>query len=452
VLTFHCAVSQKGKQMFLAEQDTLNEPVDFTAFELFESNVRTYCRDFPAMFSSAKDSIIRCVGGNEYIDFFTGAGALNYGHNCEPLKRKLKHYLETDGITHSLDFYTEAKNKFINAFQKSILKPRNLDYKLQFTGPTGTNAVEAALKLARKVTGRTNVIAFTNAFHGMSLGSLAATTNPKKRQGAGLPLAGITFMPYEGYLGNDIDSIEVIHRMTSKGGGMDAPAAFILETIQGEGGLQSASASWLTRLNTIAQELGALVIVDDIQAGCGRSGRFFSFEGMGIFPDIICLSKSLSGYGLPFSLNLIDPIHDRWEPGEHNGTFRGNNFAFVTACAAIEEFWTDPDFERDLQPKIEYLEARLKKIVKLMQTKLPIAELRGRGFMRGISLGDTTIAQQISKKSFELGLILETCGVDGQVIKFLPALTIELEVLAEGMDLFESAVDEVFQSTQCSFE
>lgn len=420
-----------------------NSNTDFHVFETFESNVRSYCRDFPVKFSHAKGSLLRSVENRTYIDFFSGAGALNYGHNSEPLKRKLREYLDADGITHSLDFYTQAKEEFITTFQRTILQPRKLAYKFQFTGPTGTNAVEAALKLARKVTKRTNVIAFTNAFHGMSLGSLALTTNPKKRQGAGVDLSGVTFMPYEGFLGQELDCIDYIKRMLNAGSGIDAPAAFIVETIQGEGGLRYLTPGWLQRLQALACECGALLIIDDIQAGCGRSGRFFSFEDMGVYPDIVCLSKSLSGYGLPFSLNLIQPQHDTWESGEHNGTFRGNNLAFVTAKAALETYWDDPEFEDVLGRKILYLHSRLNALVERVRYEVPAAELRGRGFMCGISLGDATLAEQISHEAFKAGLIAETCGVYGQVVKLLPALTIEEDVLERGIDMIETAVQHV---------
>lgn len=414
----------------------------FQEFERHESNVRSYCRDFPALFVRAKGVEIHGIDQRSYIDFFMGAGALNYGHNSEPLKKALLSYIEEDGVVHSLDFYTQAKKEFIIAFQERVLKPRALQYKLQFTGPTGTNAVEAALKLARKVTGRTNVIAFTNAFHGMTLGSLAATASPRKRLGAGMALSGITFMPYEGYLGGGIDSVEYMSKLLAPGGGVDAPAAFIVETIQGEGGLQHASPEWMRRLAKLAERCGALLIVDDIQTGCGRTGRFFSFEDMDIAPDIVCLSKSLSGYGAPFSMNLIKPQHDKWEAGEHNGTFRGNNLAFVTGKAAIDEFWSDRRFEAALDDKIAYLTKRLDRTVARIRPQIGAAARRGRGFMQGISLGDGQLCQAVSQAAFSLGLIAETCGANGDVIKLLPALTIDDALLAKGLDLLDIAFDQ----------
>ena len=415
---------------------------DFHEFETYESNVRSYCRDFPVLLSRAKGSQMYGADGSAYIDFFMGAGALNYGHNNDVMKDRLLAYIAADGISHSLDFYTCAKQEFMEAFRRHILEPRKLDYKMQFTGPTGTNAVEAALKLARKVTGRSNVIAFSNAFHGMSLGSLAATASPKKRGGAGVALSGVTFVPYEGYLDGAFDSLGYIAQMLASGGGIDAPAAFIVETIQGEGGLRYLSPAWFERLAALARDCGALLIVDDIQSGCGRSGQFFSFEAAGVTPDIVCLSKSLSGYGLPFSMNLIKPCHDVWEAGEHNGTFRGNNLAFVTAKAALEAFWSDRDFEIALARKIALLDERLGALVARIAHVIPGAALRGRGFMRGIFLDNAELAQAVSSAAFEAGLIVETCGPRGEVVKLLPALTIDDEMLGRGLDLLELAFDQ----------
>jgi diaminobutyrate-2-oxoglutarate transaminase len=420
---------------------TVAPAADFQEFERHESNVRSYCRDFPVVLDRASGSRVFGADGSSYIDFFMGAGALNYGHNNPALKERLLAYIAADGISHSLDFYTAAKRDFIRSFRTHILAPRGLDYKLQFTGPTGTNAVEAALKLARKVTGRSNVIAFTNAFHGMSLGALAATASPKKRGGAGIALAGVTFMPYEGYLGEAADSFDVLAAMLASGSGVDAPAAILVETIQGEGGLRQLSADGLRRLADLARTSGALLIVDDIQSGCGRSGQFFSFEQAGVVPDIVCLSKSLSGYGLPFSTVLLKPALDLWEAGEHNGTFRGNNLAFVTARAALETYWADDAFARGLATKIAYLDARLDALVARIGHVIPRVEVRGRGFMRGIFLDNGELAQAVSKAAFETGLILETCGPQGEVVKLLPALTIDDADLARGLDVLEAAFE-----------
>ena len=323
-------------------------------FDEIESEVQSYARAFPRVFNKAKGEHLYDEEGNQYLDFLAGAGTLNYGHNNPIFKDKLLEYIQDDGITHGLDLHTKAKREFLETFNEKILKPRGFDYVMQFTGPTGTNAVEAALKLARNITGRENVISFTNGFHGVSLGSLAATGNSHHRNAAGVGLSGTSRMPYENYLGDGIDTTAFLDKVLSdSSSGIDKPAAVIVETVQGEGGINVASFEWLKNLESVCRKHDVLLIIDDIQAGCGRTGTYFSFENAGIKPDMITLSKSLGGYGTPFAVVLFRPELDQWKPGEHNGTFRGNNFAFVTAKAAIDEYWSDDSFSKEIMRKGE---------------------------------------------------------------------------------------------------
>jgi diaminobutyrate-2-oxoglutarate transaminase len=398
------------------------------------------------MFEKAKGSYLIDNNGKMYLDFLCGAGSLNYGHNNPILKNEIIEYLNQDGITHSLDLATESKEDFLNAFFKNILSPRNLNYKVQFTGPTGTNAVEAALKIARKVTGRTKIISFTNGFHGVTLGAVAATGNGHHRGGAGVSLNEVIFMPYDGYMGNKINTIDYFRRLLEdNSSGVDLPAAVILETVQGEGGINIASSKWLQSLQEMCQEFGILTIVDDIQVGCGRTGSFFSFEGMGIEPDIVTLSKSLSGFGLPFSLLLLKPELDKWKPGEHNGTFRGNNMAFVTAKAAIEQYWTTYELEKQIALKSDILKNRLEEISSRLSSS--DIQVRGKGMIYGIDCVLDSLASKIRQKCFENGLILETCGSDDQVVKLLPPLNISECELTKGLDILEKSIVEVMQES-----
>ncbi|MDF3031773.1 MAG: ectB [Moraxellaceae bacterium] len=408
-----------------------------TAFERLESNVRSYIRSFPAVFTQARGSWLTDEAGRRYLDFFSGAGTLNYGHNHPELKQKLIDYLAGDGIVHGLDMATAAKRTFLETFERLVLQPRGLDYKLQFPGPTGTNAVEAALKLARQVKGRSTVLCFTNAFHGVSSGSVAATGARKYREAVGVPLAHTRFMPYAGYYGRDADTLAMIERQLSDpGSGIDRPAAVLVETIQGEGGINTASAHWLRGLATLCRRHDMLLIVDDIQMGCGRTGHFFSFEEAGIAPDIVTLSKALSGYGLPMALVLMRPELDVWEPGAHNGTFRGNNAAFVTATAALELFWHCDEFAREVRAKGQLLRARLERL----QRRHPvIRQLRGRGLVAGLVLGSGAQADAVSAACFEAGLIAETCGPQGEVVKLLPPLTVSHGELEQGLALLDRA-------------
>lgn len=409
---------------------------DLSIYENVESNVRSYCRSFPTTFTGASGAEITGADGKTYIDFLAGCSSLNYGHNDEDMKQALVDYITSDGIAHGLDFHTEAKGAFLEAFDRIILQPREMDYRLQFTGPTGANAVEAALKLARKVTGRDRIVAFTNGFHGVTLGALACTGNGYHRKGASRPLDGVDRMPYEGALGKDIDSLKVLEEMyRNPSSGFEAPAAFILETVQGEGGLNDASAEWLQGVERLARELGSLLIIDDIQAGCGRTGTFFSFEKMGIAPDIVTMAKSLSGMGLPFAMVLLRPELDIWSPAEHNGTFRGNNHAFVTARIAIEKFWSDASFSQKVEAKAELLERRLKEIA--IKTG---GKVKGRGMFRGVDVGSGELAEEICRACFDNGLIIETSGAFGEVVKVLAPLTIDVAMFERGLDILSDAV------------
>lgn len=417
--------------------------MNVSIFEQYESNVRGYCRNFPAVFDTAKGAWMTDTTGRKFLDFFAGAGVLNYGHNPDRLKQALLEYIERDGVTHTLDMYSDAKRHFIERFVEVILDPRSMDYKLQFPGPTGTNAVEAALKLARKVTGRERVVSFTNAFHGMTLGSLAVTGNGFKRAGAGVPLNHAHVVPFDGYMGTDVDTLDYLEALLADdGSGLDLPAAVILETVQAEGGVNVASNEWLRRLREITRKHGVLLIVDDIQVGCGRTGSFFSFEEAGIDPDIITLSKSLSGYGLPLALVLFRPELDQWAPGEHNGTFRGHCPAFVTAAAALD-FWADPWLEKSVQSKGKLVVDRLRKIARTNGVE---AQVRGRGLIWGIAFEDASLAARISAASFERGLIIETAGVNDEVLKLLPSLTISEEELNKGLDIIESSLKSVLKA------
>lgn len=409
---------------------------DRSIYERRESEVRSYARTMPRQFNKADGVWMYDNQGGRYLDFLSGCSTLNYGHNHPTLKNALIDYISADGIAHGLDLHTDAKAEFLETFESLILKPRGLDYRAMFTGPTGTNAVEAAIKLARKVTGREIVIAFTNGFHGMTLGALACTGNAAKRIGAGVPLSHVSHEPYDGYHGADVDTAALLEkRLSDPSSGLDAPAAILVETVQGEGGLNTASPEWLRTIADIAKRHGALLIVDDIQAGCGRTGTFFSFEGMGFTPDIVTMAKSLSGMGLPFALTLFRPELDQWSPGEHNGTFRGNNHAFVTATAALRHFWKTDAFENDIERKGQLLANRLA----AMADEFDLST-RGRGMMRGLDVGSGDAAAAITGACFDAGLIIETSGAHDEIVKVLAPLTIDDDALSTGLDILAKSV------------
>ncbi|MDF1735925.1 MAG: diaminobutyrate--2-oxoglutarate transaminase [Minwuia sp.] len=417
-------------------------------FSRRESAARSYCRAIPALFTRASGSELFDADGNRYIDFLAGCSSLNYGHNDPDMKDALIAHIAGDGVAQGLDLHTDAKLAFLQAFDECILKPRAMDHRVMFTGPTGANAVEAAMKIARKSTGRTNIVAFTNGFHGVTMGALAATGNGYHRGGAAMDTSGVTRLPYEGYA-EGVDSAALLEQMLADpSGGVDAPAAIMLETIQGEGGLNAASTDWLRRIARIARDHGALLIIDDIQAGCGRSGQFFSFEKAGLKPDLVTMAKSISGFGLPMALVLVRPDHDVFGPAEHNGTFRGNTHAFVTAATAIRKFWADDRFERELELKSERLSRSLQKIADL----LPGARLKGRSMMKGVDVGSGELAGAICARAYELGLIVETSGAHDEVVKILAPLTTPESLFDEGFGMLGQAARDVSTAMRTAAE
>ncbi|MCL4122151.1 UNVERIFIED_CONTAM: hypothetical protein GTU68_027330 [Idotea baltica] len=394
----------------------------------------------PAMFSTARGSELIDADGRRWIDFLAGCSSLNYGHNDPDMKAALIDHIAGDGIAHGLDLHTDAKAAFLTAFEEHILVPREMDHRVMFTGPTGANAVEAAMKIARKVTGRTNIIAFTNGFHGVTAGALAATGNGYHRGGAGMALNGVTRMPYDGYFEGQTDTADFLEVMLNdKSGGIDAPAAIILETVQGEGGLNAARPEWVQRIAKLANDQGALLIVDDIQAGCGRCGTFFSFENMGVTPDIVTMAKSLSGFGLPMAMLLVRPEHDIFGPAEHNGTFRGNTHAFVTARVAIEKFWADDAFQSELGKKSNLILDKLADLAVMVKG----AKVKGRGLMQGVDVGSGDLASRICARAYETGLVIETSGSEDHVVKVLAPLTTPEETLRDGFDILLKAAGDV---------
>ncbi len=411
-------------------------------FETYESEVRSYCRKFTAVFATAKGSKIWDEEGREYLDFFDGAGALNYGHNNDYIKEKLIDYLQKDGISHALDMYTGPKRDFIEYFEDNILKPRNLDYKLMFTGPTGTNAIEAALKLARKVTKRTNIFALMGCFHGMTMGALALTTDMASRAGAGVPLYDVTHIPAP-YMFPELDTVAYMEQLLADDhSGVEKPAALVLETIQAEGGIFPFDFEWLKRIEDFCHRHEILLIVDDIQVGCGRSGAFFSFEKAGIHPDMVALSKSIGGYGLPMALLLFKPELDIWKPGEHNGTFRGNQMAFIAAKAALE-FALSTNLYESVNDKSKIVEEYMKNEILPLDEKLAV---RGRGLIFGLDFSKAApkgTCREVVTECFKNGLIIEQAGRDDSVLKLMPALTISEEELVQGLEIIKKSAQAV---------
>ena len=404
-----------------------------------ESDVRIYCRYFTDEFCTAKDSVMISQSGKEFIDFFSIAGSMNYGHNNEHIKKALIEYLERDGITNALDIYTTAKGAFLEKFNRYILKVRNLDYKVQFCSPSGTNAVEAALKLARKVTGRSGIFSLMGSFHGMTSGSMAVTGDKRKHKNLGFAASEVTFLPHPG-INSTIDTVEYMKFILKNNfSGIEIPAAFILEAVQAEGGIYPLPGEMLRGISEVCKEYGILLICDDIQAGCGRTGTFFLFEKSGIVPDMVTMSKSISGIGLPMSILLIKPEYDQWAPGEHSGTFRGNQLAFVTAAAALE-YWKTEDFQCEIKRKEKIISDFLYREIVAID---PHFMIRGVGMIWGIDFSQTerdNLPKCVREKCYQNGLIIECAGKEDNVLKIMPALTISDELLVRGLNILAESI------------
>lgn len=423
-------------------------------FEERESAIRAYCRVYPVVFDTALNARQTDENGKEYIDFFAGAGVLNFGHNNQRMTKAVVDYIQSNGVTHSLDMHTTAKRQFMQHFTDTILKPRNMPHKMQFMGPTGTNAVEAAMKLARRVTGRQDIVAFSHGFHGMTLGALSATANQYFRNAAGVPLNHVKHFAFGcdevcpgcdlGCGMNSIEQLTAIYQDSSSG--IAPPAAFLLETIQAEGGVKVASKEWLQALEKLAKEVGALLIVDDIQVGVGRTGSFFSFDDLGIDPDIICLAKGIGGMGTPMAMNLVKPeLDEHWSPGEHTGTFRGQDISFVAGDQALTYF-DDDELMKEVKANGEQMAEALAPLAQ----RYPDVNVTGKGMILGLDVGNGDRAKAIVNQCFDAGLMIASCGTGGRVVKLIPPLTTPQSDLKTGLDILVEVTDKVMQMEEAA--
>ena len=413
-------------------------------FQDYESNVRSYCRHFPKVFTEAKGAVITDDEGKEYIDFFCGAGAVNYGHNKPEIKKRVIDYLMTDGIIHALDMYTVPKKEFIETLEKRIIEPRGLKYKIQFCGPTGTNAVEAALKLARKIKGRSNVFAFMGCFHGMTLGALSLTTEMYARNAAGVSLNDVTHIPAP-YMFEGLDVIEYMQTLIDDDhSGVEKPAAIVMETVQAEGGIRVFDNVFLQRVREFCDNNDILLIIDDIQVGCCRTGTFFSFERAGIVPDMVIMSKSIGGIGMPLAIVLLKEELDIWKPAEHNGTFRGNQLSFIAGAASFD-WLIENNVESETIQKGELIRGYVTKEIIPLDDRI---EVRGIGLIWGIDFKkiNSRLTDTIIEKCFEKGLICESAGRNGSVVKIMPPLVISDDLLKKGLSLLRDVISEVLSS------
>lgn len=403
---------------------------------------------FPAQFSTAEGSVL-VTADREYIDFYSGAGTLNYGHHNARLQQRLRNDVGRYGKLGVGKREIDITNGFFKAVDQVLLEPRSWSYQVQLAGPTGAGALELALQQARRITGRQNVISFTQGFQGASGQALAAAAKVFFSTVTGIPaLANTTFMPYDRCFGPDVDTMAHLEQLLDNTNRADdIPAAVVVETVLGQGGVNVLTWRWLKELETLCRRHGILLIMDDTQVGCGRTGRFFSFETADIKPDLIVLSKSLSGFGLPMSLLLSDPALGL--PGRQSEclwvTKLDHELALLTATHALELFWSDLSFAEQIQRKEVLVRNWLENIVHSYPGYGFGA--RGRGLIQGLVVSRYDgLAGQIARKAFGHGLLIETSGAQDDVLKLLPALTIDDSLLISGLEIIERSLAEVLKS------
>lgn len=426
-----------------------------------ESKVRSYPRKLPLAIAKASGCWVTDVEGNEYLDFLAGAGTLALGHNHPAIKQAILDTVESDLPLHTLDLTTPLKDAFTEELLSFFPKDK---YCLQFCGPSGADANEAAIKLAKTYTGRGNVVAFSGGFHGMTHGSLSLTGNLSAKNAVQNLMAGVQFMPYPhqyrcpfgiggeagaeavtAYFENFIEDVE---------SGVVKPAAVILEAIQGEGGVVPAPAKFLQKVREVTQKHGILLILDEVQVGFCRSGQMFAFEYAGIEPDIVVMSKAVGG-SLPLAVLAIRKEFDVWKPAGHTGTFRGNQLAMATGYVSLK-IMREQNLAQNAKERGEYLKSAFDTLAKEYPC---IGDVRGRGLMMGIEIvddrqqpdrtgaypGDPDLAAAIQKACFNNRLLLERGGRNGNVVRVLCPIIITQAECEEMVKRFTQSLIEALQ-------
>lgn len=416
-----------------------------------ESNNRSYPRGIPIAFDSAKGAIIQDVDGNQYIDFFSVCGVLSLGHNNTDIVKDLEKF--QGKIMQAVDFPTPVKKDFIEALLEIFPESLKGEYKINFGGPTGSDAIETALKLARINTGRHSVIAFHGGYHGMTMGALSVTSKLSHREKVSPLIPGVHFMPfcscYRCPFGKDKSNCKeeclkyFKYVLENPSSGIDKPSAIIIEPIQGEGGTYIPKKGWLEKLTAIAHENDILVIFDEVQSGFFRTGKLFSFEHTKAIPDIIIMSKGIGGMGFPLSLIVYKKSLDKWDPGTHIGTFRGNQMAMAAGTSAIKFVKN-----KKIEPYVKKLGKDMLDSLELIKKSSKfIGDVRGVGMMFGVEYVKDKktkepfpeMAKSVRKFCYENGLLVEIGGHHDNVIRFLPPLILTPKIADNGLKIFKKA-------------
>jgi len=427
-----------------------------------ESNARTYPRRLPVVIASARGVKVRDVDGREYFDCLAGAGALALGHGHPVVVEAIRKTLEEGAPLQTLDLPTPLKDRFVRTLFDSLPPQWLSGYKIHFCGPSGSDAVEAALKLVRIATGRRGVFAFHGAYHGMTLGSMSVAGDTTPKRALGGFAAEVQFLPFPseyrcpfglgGEAGAEMGARFLERLLEDPNSGLLTPAAVILEIVQGEGGVNVASTTWLRRIREITARHGVLLVIDEVQTGLARTGCLYAFNHAGIEPDVLVLSKAVGG-GLPLATILYRRELDVWGPGAHAGTFRGNQLAFATGTATIRYI-----LENQLERQVENVGAHLRGLLgQIARETECVGDVRGLGLMVGVEIceprnsivsagrkppaASPERAMRIQDECLRRGLIIELGGRNNSVVRFLPPLIATRSEVEEIAGRFRDAVE-----------
>jgi diaminobutyrate-2-oxoglutarate transaminase len=418
--------------------------------EMIEGAAVSYPRGTPVAFEQGKGATIRDVDGNIFIDFFGGAGVLQVGH-CNPwVVKAVQKQLEN--LTHTLDFPSPARAELVEEIMKIAPGELKGACKLLFGGPTGSDAVESAMKLAKYNTRRRGMIAFMGSYHGMTSGALALTADKHFKDNYSPLIPEVHFVPYaycyrcafsKEYPACGFQCAEYLNMIfDNPNSGVVDPAGVIIEPIQGEGGSVVPPLGYLKRIREITEENDIPLIFDEIQAGMGRTGKMWSSEHFDVTPDIMTISKGIGG-GLPLSAIMYKIELDTWKAGAHIGTFRGHVTAMAAGAAGLK-FMKEYDLPGHANELGKHM---LKRLKDESDKRIYIGDTRGCGLMLGIEFvkdksskkAYPEMASKVRLEAYKRGVIVEKGGHYGNVIRFLPPLVLTRELADKGIDTFLDA-------------
>lgn len=420
-----------------------------------EAAIFSYSRQMPIAVKRARGAVIEDEDGNHFIDFFACAGVVNVGHCNDFVLEYVREQQEK--LIHALDLPTENKVELIDKILNHLPENIRSEYKVGFTGPTGSDAIEAAVKLAKLATGRSGLVVFYGSYHGMTSGALSFTSNLNLKAGISALVPDVHFIPYSYCYRCPLDQHKGSCKMAcirqleelleNPHSGIQKPAAILIEPIQGEGGVVIPPDGYLEKLVQVAHKHDIVVIFDEIQAGFFRTGKFLSSQHTNAVPDIYTMSKGIGGLGFPLAAIVYNQRIEKWQAGKHIGTFRGNQVSIAAGNGAFD-FVDDNNIPGYVAEMEIFMRERLDR---MMEESPFIGEVRGRGMFFGIEYvldkeskkPDTEIVKEIRQRCFQRGLIFEIGGHYNNVIRLLPPLVTTPGLVTRAMDIFEAVNREV---------